>query len=1160
MSEQKNRLLVFAGPGFRDFTAYELLNDSVVIVLCVPREVVKEQAVSWNDYLEHSILSVENKRALHLLLRVHTTCATPSNENALVVIVEDVPDAELSPTLAGHRIFFFCRRADWFAGDVIEDLISDAARRKSDLENSYYAKTQRVSPNAKRFLWHTLESFDVYLRMCDGNVLGQMLSDSEEARDHNLRAAENPANPCNVFNIHHAMHGIPNAHPEWCKYKNYFAIRRDGAHVIRRCFSFASLPGRRANVYRLTPAQAKPEEFLSCYLPHIQSKEAHSSGDKRLFYSSMRLREKIRGDIDEEEEDLDLNEEETLLQRSIFDKRVSDTSSFDYVVTSRTNPDLAWTIEKLAAKNQRRYDDIQQWRQRQMAERKLTLTEIAKGASDRRRALFKEQMEEFRVAIWSETANVSDELKHVIRWGEKYLETHKNFYRYRPKMTQNMSTSAEWALRTTYLAEHVLYIYNHHAFLILVLLQQFNAYDMDRVRKLYYLATGPPGSGKSVLLNWAKFLFIPLTVLSFTYETMKAKSGVKALPNGERTIDNSIMHCHEKSNDQMGIGMTANKGGPAADILNFTKSVMDSGHWTSRRSVKNRDTNDYDLNTVDVKCNMTEGANTNVLAHNIDAAIRDRTMIAKWTNERREDKDMMDVMRVELTSELQRMRDMMRDDTCVDQYMRALVAYLIETKIFRATREVVASQIGAKTLDTALESYGMQKEPGSRTIGRLTKMSTEQAVLTGIQHMLHAECSPIKDKAWDIMDIEGIVYWLRSNTQHAALSLGALKDGELEDQLQNQVLHAIEAAFFPTEAADVPMDGKEQSSSAESKKLQLARYFYRGQQLVATGLGVNSPLRQLRQDDEPNPHFLVNNDVFTARQALSKKPRASAAPESKDRDSDSAGVPAQNAETFTKFMSQDERLQKMARVIRTAIPPTEKSRPDTAAIVSVLSTLLKGHTTRTDDDQDVPTLELRDDGFVIATNAIAEIPDHPIESSLLDTLEHDLTPEGEHIAFTAGYKGKPHLFNVLKPKRIPKKKFQQKFPNYADEKERDVMDNITGLDEHGKQRLNLDEIYSRHARQSLDKTLDEVDLEAHLANVHWCAEDTKRWGWAPEPEMDKRYVEAAQKRLGKTLPIYPEEMSTFTQHGRKKGSKRKRRDSLSAEESPASVGLGLQQP
>jgi hypothetical protein len=233
----------------------------------------------------------------------------------------------------------------------------------------------------------------------------------------------------------------------------------------------------RRRVYRLTPAQAAPDEFLSYYMPHIQSKEAHSSRDKRLFYESMKLRENLMDDADEHEDDLDLDDPETILSRSVFDKPVSDHSSFDFVVASRTNPDLAWTIEKLAAKNQERYDTIERWRQQKMAEGKMSLAQIAKGAADQRRTMFKEQMAEFRVAVWSDTANVSEELKVVIKWGEKYLETHKNFYRYRPKVTKNMSTSAEWALRLTFLAEHVLYIYTHHSFLLMVLLQSMNAYD-----------------------------------------------------------------------------------------------------------------------------------------------------------------------------------------------------------------------------------------------------------------------------------------------------------------------------------------------------------------------------------------------------------------------------------------------------------------------------------------------------------------------------------------------------------------------------------------------------------------------------------------------------------------------------------------------------------
>ncbi len=208
------------------------------------------------------------------------------------------------------------------------------------------------------------------------------------------------------------------------------------------------------------------------------------------------------------------------------------------MVASRTNPDLAWTVEKLAAKNQERYDSIERWRQEKMAEGKMSLAQIAKGASDKRRAMLTEQMEEFRVAVWSDNANVSEELKIVIRWGEKYLETHKNFYRFRAKMTTNMSTSAEWTLRMAFLAEHVLYLYSHHSFFPLALLQHLNAYDAgmnvvalafhvhtDRIRKLYLSQTGPPGAGKSVLLNKVKSALIDGTVLTFTYETLKVCNG-----------------------------------------------------------------------------------------------------------------------------------------------------------------------------------------------------------------------------------------------------------------------------------------------------------------------------------------------------------------------------------------------------------------------------------------------------------------------------------------------------------------------------------------------------------------------------------------------------------------------------------------------------------
>jgi hypothetical protein len=72
---------------------------------------------------------------------------------------------------------------------------------------------------------------------------------------------------------------------------------------------------------------------------------------------------------------------------------------------------------------------------------------------------------------------------------------------------------------------------------------------------------------------------------------------------------------------------------------------------------------------------MTEAACTNFLPHNMDSAYKDRTMIALWTNKRRKDKALMDVMRVEQTSSLQRMREDMREDVNVGPTRRPMFIY-----------------------------------------------------------------------------------------------------------------------------------------------------------------------------------------------------------------------------------------------------------------------------------------------------------------------------------------------------------------------------------------------------------------------------------------------------------------------------------------------------
>jgi len=87
--------------------------------------------------------------------------------------------------------------------------------------------------------------------------------------------------------------------------------------------------------------------------------------------------------------------------------------------------------------------------------------------------------------------------------------------------------------------------------------------------------------------------------------------------------------------------------------------------------------------------------------------------------------------------------------------------------------------------------------------------------------------------------------------------------------------------------------------------------------------------------------------------------------------------------------------------------------------------------------------------------------------------------------------------------------------------------------------------------------LFQVDLISHLANIHWDQQDLDTWKWLPEEEMDKKYVEAAEKRLGRQLPIYPEQMSVFVEPTAKKGHKRKRNDEEEEDSGPAAPGLGL---
>lgn len=143
----------------------------------------------------------------------------------LICLIEPVPDSNF--LLAGHRIWFYDAYQINRPADALEDgIIADCEWRRQADENAYYAKSARVSIGGRTYLYHDL-TLEKYLDTCNALLPGQLISSNPNCRDYPLRSRMNPANPDAIFDMDHAMVGIPEAHPLWCDKSNYIQKWRD---------------------------------------------------------------------------------------------------------------------------------------------------------------------------------------------------------------------------------------------------------------------------------------------------------------------------------------------------------------------------------------------------------------------------------------------------------------------------------------------------------------------------------------------------------------------------------------------------------------------------------------------------------------------------------------------------------------------------------------------------------------------------------------------------------------------------------------------------------------------------------------------------------------------------------------------------------------------
>lgn len=478
-----------------------------------------------------------------------------------------------------------------------------------------------------------------------GNALDEFLSNGSF-----LNMYDNAAHPKNVFTLNFCMRQTTR------DVKDHF--RSIKAYRLNNVYDFPDY----SKVWRLTPDQFAPHNFLRKFLPDYQAWSEKMRPPKPMMYAVPNRVE------DEEEEDMDIVSS-SMVQVLDADQPLNDEVRFDATHFSE------YDIRNEQEMEQARLDEFTTQGDFHV------MVKLAKNhykehvAPHEGTPAWREAYQVYQAWCISETkarcftpdSDVSPMIRRIAKWGEEHTPVSTTYFPVDP----SLSPFANRVIRLLEQMEQYDLISTSHLHYYTLYHARYDAYRraMDKVKSnvLYF---GEGASGKSFMFKLLGADSIPGTVIELTYQTSKADA-IDGNRNGEIVVMHEVPPSMFLSKT---MGRNADKGEESRwkDKLTRQKVTVKTFYYDEETGKRmNR--------TAESECNGVWFGACNQTADDIEEALATRFLKVTCETTVRDNKDISDCQNAErrmdqITSD---QRSFIRAQRREEQYRMCLIEHYI---------------------------------------------------------------------------------------------------------------------------------------------------------------------------------------------------------------------------------------------------------------------------------------------------------------------------------------------------------------------------------------------------------------------------------------------------------------------------------------------------
>ena len=534
-----------------------------------------------------------------------------------------------------------------------------------------------------------------------GNALDEFLSNGSF-----LNMYDNAAHPKNVFSLAHC---IRQTKKEFRDVKEHF--RSIKAYRLNNVYDFPDY----SKVWRLTPDQFAPHNFMRKFLPDYQAWSEKMRPSKPIMYT---VPSRVEDEDDDENVDVISS---SMVQVLDADQPLKDEVRFD--ATHFTEYDIRNEQEM----EQARLDefttrgDFHVMEQQARHHYKEHVAPL-EGTPDWREAYQVYQawcIEEVKSRCFTPDSDVSPMIRRIAKWGEDHTPVSTTYFPVDP----SLSPFANRVIRMLEQMEQYDLISTSHLHYYTLLHARYDAYRraMDKVKSnvLYF---GEGASGKSFMFKLLGADSIPGTVVELTYQTSKADA-----IDGNRNGEIVVMHEVPPS---MFLSKTLGRNADKSEESRW-KDKLTRQKVTVKTFYYDEETGKRMNRTAESECNGVWFGACNQTAADIEEALATRFLKVTCETTVRDNKDISDCQNAErrmdqITSD---QRAFIRSQRREEQYRVCLIEHYIW---MGAIKDVDESAYHVVIGQFKTEISKIRRDRNPRDFERVRILCRAQAICTAI--------------------------------------------------------------------------------------------------------------------------------------------------------------------------------------------------------------------------------------------------------------------------------------------------------------------------------------------------------------------------------------------------------------------------------------------